>query len=71
MGAQLESEIVLGSRRGAVSRIDFCDTLFVGVENETAPEDISLALTPLYRASRENSNITGYQEKLLCKRASW
>ena len=46
MGAQLEFEIVLGSRRVAVVGIDFGDTLFVRVKNETAPEDISRALAP-------------------------
>ena len=46
MGAQLEFEVLLASRRVAVSLIDFCDTLFVGVKNETAPEDVSRALAP-------------------------
>ena len=46
MGAQLEFEVLLGSRRVAVGRINFCDTLFVGVKNETTSEDISRALAP-------------------------
>ena len=44
MGAQLE--VLLGLRRVAVVGIDFCDTLFVGVKNETTSEDISRALVP-------------------------
>ena len=46
MGAQLEFEVLLESRRGAVIGINFCDPLYVRVKNETAPEDISRALAP-------------------------
>ena len=46
MGAQLEFEALLAVGRVAAGLIDFCDTLFVGVKNETAPEDISRALIP-------------------------
>ena len=46
VGAQLEIEVLLGVRRVAASLIDFGDTLFVGVKNETAREDISRALVP-------------------------
>ena len=47
VGAQLEFDVLLAPRRVAVSWIDFCDTLFVGIKDETASEDISRALTPL------------------------
>ena len=46
MGAQLEFEVLLALRRVAAGLIDFGDTLFVGVKNETASEDISRALAP-------------------------
>ena len=46
MGAQLEFEIVLDLRRGAVVGINFRGPLYVRVRNETAPEDISRALVP-------------------------
>ena len=46
VGAQLEFEIVLDFRRGAVVGINFRGPLFVRFNNETAPEDISRALTP-------------------------
>ena len=46
VGAQLVFEVLSALRRVAVGLIGFCDTLFVGVKNETAPEDISRALTP-------------------------
>ena len=46
MGAQLEFEVLFAPRRVAVIGINFCDPLFVGVKNETAPEDISRALAP-------------------------
>ena len=46
MGAQLEFKVLLAFRRVAVVGINFRDTLFVRVKNETAPEDISQALTP-------------------------
>ena len=46
MGAQLEFEVLFAPRRVAAVGIDFCDTLYVGVKNETAPEDISRALVP-------------------------
>ena len=46
MGAHLEFEVALAAGRVSARLIDFCDTLFVGVKNETAPEDISRALAP-------------------------
>ena len=46
VGAQLEFEVLLAPRRVAVGLIDFRDTLFVGVKNETTSEDISRALVP-------------------------
>ena len=46
VGAQLEFEVLFAPRRVAVIGINFCDPLYVRVKNETAPEDISRALTP-------------------------
>ena len=46
MGAQLEFEVLFAPRRVAVIGINFCDTLFVRVKNETASEDIARALVP-------------------------
>jgi len=46
VGAQLEFEVLFALRRVAVIGINFCDTHFVRVKNETAPEDISRALVP-------------------------
>ena len=46
VGAQLEFEVVLAAVRLSAGLIDFCDTLFVGVKNETASKDIARALVP-------------------------